>query len=149
MWIMARTGCSAKRSAQLPLAEQDSIHLQAKAAAEAKRDVEVLAYFGAEMGATLTAGTCGLMTGFITDATLGQEDLFYLTASMSAAWPSVCSLQYYIHPPNPPLERLIGKCWSMSNFMRMPIRRGCNRISCCGLYFRLYDPNGGIALHLI
>ena len=131
VWIMALTGCSAKRSVQLPLTAQDSIHLQAKAAAaDVKRDVEGLAYFGAGMSATLAAGMCGLMTGFITDVTLGQgqDDLFYLTASMSAAGTSVCSLQYYIRPPNPPLERLIGKCWSMSNFTRMPIRRGCDGI---------------------
>ena len=53
------------------LPEQDSIRLQAKAAAaaDAKRDVEVLASFGAGMSATFAAGMCGLMTGFIADAT--------------------------------------------------------------------------------
>ena len=89
VWIIALTGCGAKHSAQLPLAEQDLIRLQAKAAAaaDAKRDVAVLASFGAGMGATFAAGMCGLMTGFIADATFGQgqDDLFYLTASVSAA----------------------------------------------------------------
>ena len=80
VWIIALTGCSTKHYAQLPLAEQDSIRLQAKAAAaaDAKRDVEVLASFGAGMSATFAAGMCGLKTGFIADATLGQgqDDLF-------------------------------------------------------------------------
>ena len=112
VWIIALTGCSAKHYAQMPLAEQGSIRLQAKAAAaDAKRDVEVLAYFGAGMSATFAAGMCGLMTGFIADATLGQgqDDLFYLTASMSAAGAFSLLLRYYIRPPNPPPERLIGK----------------------------------------
>ena len=112
VWILALTGCGAKHSAQLPLATQDSIRLQAKAAAaDAKRDVEVLASFGAGMSATFAAGMCGLMTGFIADATLGQgqDDLFYLTASMSAAGAFSLLIRYYIRPPNPPPERLIGK----------------------------------------
>ena len=113
VWILALTGCGAKHSAQLPLAEQDSIRLQAKAAAasDAKRDVEVLASFGAGMSATFAAGMCGLITGFIADATLeqGQDTLFYLTASMSAAGTFSLLLRYHIRPPNPPPERLIGK----------------------------------------
>ncbi len=113
VWILALIGCGAKHSAQLPLAEQDSIRPQAKAAAaaDAKRDVEVLASFGAGMSATFAAGMCGLMTGFIADSTLGQgqDDLFYLTASMSAAGTFSLLLQYYLRPPNPPPERLIGK----------------------------------------
>ena len=69
VWIIALTGCGAKHSAQLPLAEQDSIRLQAKAAvADAKHDVEVLASFGVGVSATFAAGMCGLMTGFITDS---------------------------------------------------------------------------------
>jgi hypothetical protein len=81
VWIIALTGCGAKHYAQMPLAEQDSIRLQAKAAAaaDAKRDVEVLASFGAGMGATFAAAMCGLMTGFIADATLGQgQDALFL-----------------------------------------------------------------------
>ena len=113
VWILALAGCSAKHSAELPLAAQDSIRLQAKAAAaaDAKRDVEVLTSFGAGMSATFAAGMCGLMTGFIADATLGhgQDDLFYLTASMSATGAFSLLLRYYIRPPNPPPERLIGK----------------------------------------
>ena len=113
VWIIALTGCSAKHSAQLPLAEQDSIRLQAKAAAatDAKRDVEVLASFGAGMSATFAAGMCGLMTGFVADATLGQgqDAPFYLTASMSAAGAFSLLFRYHIRPPNPPPERLIGK----------------------------------------
>jgi hypothetical protein len=97
----------------MPLGEQNPIRLQAKADAEsdAKRDVDVLAYFGRGVSATFAAGMCGLMTGFIADATLGQgqDDLFYLTASMSAAGAFSLLLRYYIRPPNPPPERLIGK----------------------------------------
>ena len=93
--------------------EQHPMHLQTQAAAEsdAKGDVEVLAYFGAGMSATFTAGMCGLMTGFVTDSTLGhgQDECFYLTASMSAAGAFSLLLRYYIRPPNPPPERLIGK----------------------------------------
>ena len=113
VWIIALTGCGAKHAAQLPLAEQDSIRLQAKAAAvaDAKRDVEVLASFGAGMSATFAAGMCGLMTGFMADATLGQgqNDLFYLTAAMSAAGAFSLLFRYHIRPPNPSPERLIGK----------------------------------------
>ena len=113
MWILALTGCGAKYSAQLPLAEQDSIRFQAKAAAatDAKRDVEVLTSFGAGMSATFAAGMCGLMTGFVADATLGQgqDAPFYLTVSMSAAGAFSLLFRYHIRPPNPPPERLIGK----------------------------------------
>ena len=113
VWIIALTGCGAKHSAQLPLAEPDSIRLQAKAAAavDATRDVEVLASFGAGMRATFAAGMCGLMTGFIADATFGQgqDAPFYGTAAMSAAGAFSLLLRYYIRPPNPPPERLIGK----------------------------------------
>lgn len=113
VWIIALTGCGAKHSAQLSLAERDSIRLQAKAAAaaDAKRDVEVLASFGAGMSATFAAGMCGLMTGFIADATFGQgqDALFYGTAAMSAAGAFSLLLRYHIRPPNPPPERLIGK----------------------------------------
>ena len=113
VWILVLTGCGAKHYAQLPLAEQDSIRLQAKAAAttDAKRDVEALTSFGAGMSATFAAGMCGLMTGFIADATLGQgqDAPFYLTAAMSAAGAFSLLFRYHIRPPNPPPERLIGK----------------------------------------
>lgn len=111
--MIALTGCSAKHYAQLPLVEQDSIRLQAKAAAaaDATHDVEVLASFGTGMSATFAAGMCGLLTGFIADATLGQgqDALFYGTAAMSAAGAFSLLLRYHIRPPNPPPERLIGK----------------------------------------
>ena len=97
--ILALTGCGAKHYAQLPLAALNSIHLQAKAAAaaDAKRDVEVLTSFGAGMSATFASGMCGLMTGFIADATLGQgqDELFYFTASVSAAGAFSLLLRYY------------------------------------------------------
>ena len=113
MWMIALTGCGAKHYAQLPLGEQNSIRLQAKAAAatDAKRDVEVLVSFGAGMSATFAAGMCGLLTGFVADATLGQgqDAPFYLTALMSAAGAFSLLLRYHIRPPNPPPERLIGK----------------------------------------
>ena len=113
VWSIAPTGCGAKHYEYMPLEEQNPIRLQAKADAEsdAKRDVDVLAYFGRGMSATFAAGMCGLMTGFIADLTLGygQDDLFYLTASMSAAGAFSLLIRYYIRPPNPPPERLIGK----------------------------------------
>ena len=111
--MIVLTGCGAKHYAQLPLAKQDSIRLQAKAAAaaDAKRDVEVLASVGAGMSATFAAGMCGLMTGFIADATLGQgqDALFYGTAAMSAAGAFSLLFRYHSRPSNPPPERLIGK----------------------------------------
>ena len=57
VWMIALTSCGAKHYAQLPLAEQNSIRLQAKAAAaaDATHDVEVLASFGAGMSATFAA----------------------------------------------------------------------------------------------
>ena len=113
VWILALTGCGAKHSAQLPLAEQDSIRFEAKAAAatDAKTDAGVLASFRAGMSATFAAAMCGLLTGLVADATLGQgqDALFYFTASMSAAGSFSLLLRYHIRPPNPPPERLIGK----------------------------------------
>lgn len=103
-------GCGSKHYKNMP---HDSIHLQAKADAEsdAKRDVDVLAYFGSGMSATFAAAMCGLMTGFIADLTLGygEDDLFYLTASMSAMGTLSLLVPYYSRPSNPPPERLIGK----------------------------------------
>ena len=113
VWSLALTGCGAKHSAQIPLAVQHPLHLQAKATAEsdAKRDVEVLTSFGTGMGATFAAAMCGLMTGFIADLTLGdgEDELFYLTAAVSAAGVFTLLLRYHIRPPYPPPERLIGK----------------------------------------
>ncbi len=113
VWIIALIGCSAKHYENMPLGEQDPIRFQAKADAESdtKRDVDVPAYFGKGMSATFAAGMCGLMTGFIADLTLGygQDNLFYMTASMSAAGILSLLIRYYIRPPHPPPERLIGK----------------------------------------
>ena len=110
MWGIGFVGCGSKHYKNMPY---DATHLQAKADAEsdAKRDVEVLAYFGASMSAIFAAGMCGLMTGFIADLTLGygQDDLFYLTASIGAAGTLSLLIPYYIRPSNPPPERLIGK----------------------------------------
>ena len=110
MWGIGFAGCGSKHYKNMP---HDSIYLQAKADAEsdAKRDVDVLAYFGTGMSAIFAASMCGLMTGFIVDLTLGygQEDLFYLTASISAVGTLSLLVPYYIRPSNPPPERLIGK----------------------------------------
>ena len=154
VWIIALTGCSARHSAQLPLAEQNSIRLQAKAAAaaDAKRDVEVLASFGAGMSATFAAGMCGLMTGFIADATFGrgQDDLFYLTASMSAAGAFSLLLQYHIRPPNPPPERLIGKSAEYVQFYvdayRSKMRSSQMKLVAAGSIFGCMTLTGGIAI---
>ena len=154
VWIMALTSCGAKHSAQMPLAEQDSIRLQAKAtaAADAKRDVEVLASFGAGMSVTFAAGMCGLMTGFIADATLGQgqDDLFYLTASMSAAGAFSLLLRYHIRPPNPPPERLIGKSAEYVKFYadayQARMRSSQMKSVAAGSIFGCMTLTGGIAI---
>ena len=110
VWSIGVAGCSSKQYKTMP---HDAIHLQAKADAEsdAKHDVDVLAYFGAGMSTVVAAGMCGLMTGFIADLTLGygEDDLFYITASMSAAGALSLLIPYYMRPLNPPPERLIGK----------------------------------------
>ncbi len=113
VWSLVLTGCGAKHSVQIPLAAQHPIHLQAKAAAvsDVKRDVEVLTSFGTGVGVTFAAAMCGLITGFIADATFGQgeDELFYLTAAVSAAGVFSLLFRYAIRPPYPPPERLIGK----------------------------------------
>ena len=154
VWIIALTGCSAKHSAQLPLAEQDSIRLQAKAAAavDAKRDVEVLASFGVGMSATFAASMCGLMTGFIADATLGQgqDALFYGTAAMSAAGTFSLLFRYHIRPPNPPSERLIGKSAeyvkSYADAYQSRMRSSQMRLVAAGSIFGCVTLTGGIAI---
>ena len=154
VWIIALTSCGAKHYAQMPLAEQDSIRLQAKAtaAADAKRDVEVLASFGAGMSVTFAAGMCGLMTGFIADATLGQgqDDLFYLTASMSAAGAFSLLLRYHIRPPNPPPERLIGKSAEYVKFYadayQARMRSSQMKSVAAGAIFGCMTLTGGIAI---
>ncbi len=104
------TGCGSKHSKNIP---HGSIHLQARADAEsdAKRDLDVSAYFASGMGATFAAAMCGLMTGCIADLTFGyrQDDFSYMIASMSALGTLSLLVPYYIRPPNPPPERLIGK----------------------------------------
>jgi hypothetical protein len=154
VWIIALTGCGAKHYAQMPLAEQDSIRLQAKAAAaaDAKRDVEVLASFGAGMGATFAAAMCGLMTGFIADATLGQgqDALFYGTAAMSAAGTFSLLLRYHIRPPNPPPERLMGKSAeyvkSYADAYQARMRSSQMKLVAAGSIFGCMTLTGGIAI---
>lgn len=154
VWIIALTSCGAKHYAQMPLAEQNSIRLQAKAAAaaDAKRDVEVLASFGAGMSATFAAGMCGLMTGFIADATLGQgqDDLFYLTASMSTVGAFSLLLRYHIRPPNPPPERLIGKSAEYVKFYadayQARMRSSQMKSVAAGSIFGCMTLTGGIAI---
>lgn len=112
MCIIALTGCGSKRYENIP---QDPLHLQAKvdAEADAKHDVNLLAYFGAGMSAPLAAGMCALTTGCIADLHFGHEqpEPSYIIAAMSAATIFGLLTRYYIglHPPNPPPERLIGK----------------------------------------
>ena len=154
VWIIALASCGAKHSAQMPLVEQDSIRLQAKAAAaaDAKRDVEVLTSFGAGMSATFAAGMCGLMTGFIADATFGQgrDDLFYLAASMSAAGAFSLLLRYHIRPPNPPPERLIGKSPEYVKFYadayQARMRASQMKSVAAGSIFGCLTLTGGIAI---
>ena len=154
VWIIVLTSCGAKHSAQMPFAEQDSIRLQAKTAAavDAKRDVEVLASFGAGMGATFAAGMCGLMTGFIADATLGQgqDALFYGTAAMSAAGAFSLLLRYHIRPSNPPPERLIGKSAeyvkSYADAYQARMRSSQMKSVAAGSIFGCMTLTGGIAI---
>lgn len=110
VWSIGFAGCGSKHYKNMP---HGSIRFQAKADAEsdARSDVDVLAYFGTGMSAIFAAGMCGLMTGFIADLTFGygEDDLFYITASMSAAGALSLLIPYYMRPLNPPPERLIGK----------------------------------------
>ena len=114
VWVIAFAGCGLKHNENMP---DNPIHLQAKADAEsdAKHDVNLLVYFGAGMSAPFAAGMCGLMTGCIADLNLGyrQGNPSYVIASIA-----VFSLliRYYIRPPNPPPERLIGKSAEYVNF---------------------------------
>ena len=102
--------CGSKHYKNIP---HDAMYFQVESDAEsdAKRDVDVQAYFASGMSATFAAAMCGLMTGFIADLTLGYGDdtLFYITASMSAAGVLSLLIPYCIRPPNPLPERLIGK----------------------------------------
>lgn len=152
--MIALTSCGAKHYAQMPLVEQDSIRLQAKAtaAADATRDVEVLVSFGAGMSATFAAGMCGLMTGFIADATLGQgqDALFYGTAAMSAVGAFSLLLRYHIRPPNPPPERLIGKSAEYIKFYadayQARMRSSRMKSVAAGSIFGCMTLTGGIAI---
>ena len=154
VWVIALTGCGAKHYENMPLAEQNPIHFQAKADAEsdAKRDVDVLAYFGRGVSATFAAGMCGLMTGFIADLTLeyGQDDLFYMTASMSAAGAFSLLIGYYIRPPNPPPERLIGKSAEYVKFYaeayRAKMRSYQIKSVAAGSIFGCMTLTGGVAI---
>ncbi len=152
--MIALTSCGAKHYAQMPLVEQDSIRLQAKAAAaaDATRDVQVLAFFGAGMSATFAAAMCGLMTGFVADATLGQgqDALFYGTAAMSAAGAFSLLLRYHIRPPNPPPERLIGKSAEYikfyANAYQARLRSSQMKSVAAGSIFGCLTLTGGIAI---
>lgn len=154
VWSLALTGCGAKHSVQIPLAAQHPIHLQAKAAAEsdAKRDVEVLASFGTGMGATFAAAMYGLMTGFIADVTLenGEDELFYLTAVVSAAGAFSLLFRYAIRPPYPPPERLIGKSPEYVTFYADAYREGMRTYQMksvvAGALFGCMTLTGGVAI---
>ena len=111
VWVIALTGCGSKHYENMP---HDSIRLQAKADAEsdAKHDVNLLAYFGAGVSTSFAAGMCGLTSLCIADLPFGysqNDDPSCMIASMSAAGPFSLLIGYYIRPPNPPPERLIGK----------------------------------------
>ena len=149
--VIAFAGCGLKHYENIP---HDSVHLQTKAGAEsdAKRDVDMLAYFGVGMSATFAAATCGLMTGFIADLTLGsgQDDLFYMTASMSAVGVLSLLIPYHIRPPNPPPERLIGKSPEYVKFYadayRLKMRSYQIKSVAAGSIFGCMTLTGGVAI---
>ena len=151
VWGIGVAGCGSKHYKNMP---HDSIHLQAESDAEsdAKRDVDVLAYFGAGMSTVFAASMCGLMTGFIADLTLGygQDDLFYLTASMSAVGTLSLLVPYYIRPLNPPPERLIGKSPEYIKFYagayRSKIRSYQIKSVAVGSIFGCLTLTGGVAI---
>ena len=91
----------------------DSIPLQAKADAEsdASRDLSLLAHFGAGMSAPFAAATCGVTGLCLYDMAIGYEGNYFpcVGASVGAAVVFSALIAYYIRPPNPPPERLIGK----------------------------------------
>ena len=90
-----------------------SIPLQAKADAEsdASRDVSLLAHFGAGMSAPFAAAACGVTGLCLYDMAIGYEENYFscVGASVGAAVVFSTLIAYYIRPPNPPPERLIGK----------------------------------------
>ena len=90
-----------------------SIPLQAKADAEsdASRDLNLLAHFGAGMSAPFAAATCGVTGLCLYDMAIGYEGNYFpcVGASVGAAVVFSALIAYYIRPPNPPPERLIGK----------------------------------------
>ena len=111
MCVIAFTGCGLKHNENIP---SDSIHLQAKADAEsdAKQDVNLLAYFGVGASAPFAAWMCGLTGLRIFDLAIGgYEGAYfpYIEATMGAGAVMSVLIGYYIRPPNPPPERLIGK----------------------------------------
>ena len=151
VWVIAFAGCGLKHYENIP---HDSVHLQAKADAEldAKRDVDMLAYFGVGMSATFAAGMCGVMTGFIADLTFGygQDGLFYMTASMGAVGTLSLLIPYYIRPPNPPPERLIGKSPEYVKFYadayRLKMRSYQIKSVAAGSIFGCMTLMGGVAI---
>ena len=111
MCVISFTGCGIKHNENLP---HNPIRLQAKVDAEsdARRDVNLLAYFGVGMSAPFAAWMCGLTGLRIFDLTIGgYEGAYfpYINASMGAGTVLSMLIGYYIRPPNPPPERLIGK----------------------------------------
>ena len=108
VWGIAFAGCGLKHHENML---SGSIRLQAKADAEsdAKRDVNLLAYFGAGMSAPFAAGTCCLMAGCI--GVLDENVCLFPFISVSVFSAAILSLEITDHspPPNPPPKRLIGK----------------------------------------
>ena len=110
VWIIAFTGCGLKHNENIP---HDAIRLQAKADAEsdARRDVNLLAYFGAGASASFAAAMCGIAGLCLYDMTteLRDDRLLCIGSSIGGATVMGLLIGYYIGSPNPPPERLIGK----------------------------------------
>ena len=108
--VIAFTGCGLKHNENIP---HDSIRLQAKADAEsdARRDVNLLTYFGAGASAPFAAAMCGLTGVCLYDliAEFRDATLPCIGSAMGAAAVMNLLIGYYIGSPNPPPERLIGK----------------------------------------
>ena len=111
VWVILLTGCGVKHNENMP---HNPIRLQAKADAEsdARRDVNLLAYFGVGASAPFAAWMCGLAGLRIFDLAIGgYEGAYfpYIEATMGVGAVMSVLIGYYIRPPNPPPERLIGK----------------------------------------
>ena len=108
VWIIALTGCGAKHYENIP--HNNPIRFQAieDAETDARRDINVVVYLG--------AGGC--VSFFITTYTIGvtilgsfqtKEAVLCLCGSVSTTTALSAAIGYYSRPPNPPIERLIGK----------------------------------------